>query len=185
MQTLGRIYNLLTVAILTPHVTFSKVACGVEFCLCACVLKFAPATLLPDLPRKWREFCGKAKPSGSAAVSHPLFIVDAYGQMNTADIAGTVSDPTGAVVPQATVTALQLATQQKHTGTSNDAGQYLLAQLPLGDYKLTVDAQGFKQAVQTGIVLHAADHLRQDFSLELGEASQSVTVEANAGTDAG
>jgi hypothetical protein len=104
-----------------------------------------------------------------------------YGQMNTADISGTVTDPTGAVVPRATVTALQVATQQKHSATSNDSGQFLLPQLPLGEYKLTVEALGFKQAVQEGLVLHAADHLRQDFSLELGDASQSVTVEANAG----
>ncbi len=107
--------------------------------------------------------------------------VTTYGQMNTADISGTVTDPTGAVIPRATVTALQVATEQKHTATSNDSGQFLLPQLPLGEYKLTVDAQGFKQAVQQSVLLHAAGHLRQDFSLELGDASQSVTVEANAG----
>ena len=57
----------------------------------------------------------------------------------------------------------------------------MLPQLPLGEYKLTVDAQGFKQAVQDGVVLHVGAHFRQDFSLQLGDASQSVTVEANAG----
>ena len=44
-----------------------------------------------------------------------------YGQMNTADMAGTVTDPTGAIIPHATVVATQIATQQKHTTTSNDA----------------------------------------------------------------
>ena len=104
-----------------------------------------------------------------------------YGQMNTADITGTVTDPTGAIVPRATVTATQVATQQKHTTASNDAGQYLLPQLPLGEYQITVDAQGFKQAIQQNVVLHAGDHIRQDFALQLGNANESVTVEANGG----
>lgn len=107
--------------------------------------------------------------------------VATYGQMNTADIAGTVTDPTGAIIPRASVVATQIATQQNHTTTSNNAGQYLLPQLPLGNYQITVDAQGFKQAVQQNVVLHAGDHVRQDFSLQLGNASESVTVEANAG----
>ena len=104
-----------------------------------------------------------------------------FGQMNTADITGNITDPSGALIPRATVTALQLATQQTRTATSNGAGRYLLPQLSLGEYKFTVDARGFKQAVQDGVVFHAGDHIRQDFSLDLGESSQSVTVEARAG----
>ena len=104
-----------------------------------------------------------------------------FGQMNTADITGNVADPTGAIIPGATVTAQQVSTQQKHTAVTNEAGQYLLAQLPLGEYKLTVDAQGFKESVQEHVLLHASEHVRQDFALQLGDASQSVTVEANAG----
>src|SRR5579862_8300292 len=60
------------------------------------------------------------------------------GQMNTGDITGNITDPSGALIPRATVTALQVATQQTRTTTSNGAGQYLLPQLPLGEYKLTV-----------------------------------------------
>ncbi len=105
----------------------------------------------------------------------------AFGQMNTADITGSVTDPTGAIIPGATVTALQVATQQKHTATTTDGGEYLLTQLPLGEYRLTVDANGFKESVQEHVVLHAADHLRQDFALQVGDSNQSVTVEANAG----
>ena len=82
-----------------------------------------------------------------------------FGQMNAADITGSITDPSGALVPRATVTALQLATQQKRTTTSNGAGQYLLPQLSLGEYKFTVDARGFKQAVQDGVVFHAGDQL--------------------------
>src|SRR6202041_3434016 len=88
-----------------------------------------------------------------------------FGQMNTADITGNITDPNGALIPRATVTALQLATHQTRTATSNGAGQYLLPQLFLGEYKFTVNARGFKQAVQDGVVFHAGDHIRQDFSL--------------------
>jgi hypothetical protein len=94
-----------------------------------------------------------------------------FGQMNTADITGNITDPSGALIPRATVTALQLATQQTRTATSNGAGQYLLPQLFLGEYKFTVNARGFKQAVLNGVVFHAGDHIRQDFYLDLGESS--------------
>jgi hypothetical protein len=82
-----------------------------------------------------------------------------FGQMNTADITGNITDPSGALIPRATVTALQLATQQTRTATSNGAGRYPLPQLSLGEYKFTVDARGFKQAVQDGVVFHAGDQL--------------------------
>ncbi len=110
-----------------------------------------------------------------------LAVTAAFGQMNTADITGSVTDPSGALVRGATVTALQVATDQKHTTVTNDAGQFLLAQLPLGEYKLTVDATGFKQSVQENVTLHVGDHVRQDFGLQLGDANQTVTVEATTG----
>jgi hypothetical protein len=111
-----------------------------------------------------------------------LFLTpNTYGQMNTADITGDITDPTGAIVPGATVTALQIPTQRKRTALTDDAGQYLLPQLPLGQYKLIVDAPGFRQAIQEGVVLHAGDHTRQDFALQLGDASESVIVEATPG----
>jgi Carboxypeptidase regulatory-like domain len=98
-------------------------------------------------------------------------------QMNTADIVGVVADPTGSVVPGATVVAVNAATQSKETSSTDDAGEYVLAELPLGEYSLTASAPGFKQAVQTGIVLHAGEHLRQDFALSLGERKDVVVVE--------
>ena len=58
---------------------------------------------------------------------------------------------------------------------------FLLPQLPLGEYTLTITATGFKQAVQENVVLHVGDHLRQDFELQLGEQSESVTVEVTPG----
>ncbi len=100
------------------------------------------------------------------------------GQMNAADIAGNITDQSGAVIPGATVTALQTATQERHRAVTNDVGQYSLPQLPLGEYTITAEAQGFKQAAQRHVVLHVNDHVRQDFSLEVGNASETVNVEA-------
>jgi len=102
----------------------------------------------------------------------------AFGQMNTADITGTVTDASGAIIRGASVTALQVATQSQHTAVTNDTGQYSLPQLPLGEYKITADAPGFKQAAQQSVVLHVNDHIRQDFSLQVGNQNETVSVEA-------
>ena len=113
-----------------------------------------------------------------------IFVLSAasvFGQMNTAEITGQVKDPSGALIPGAAVAATQVATQQKYNAVTSDTGLFLLPQLPLGEYTLTVTAQGFKQAVQEHVVLHVGDHVRQDFRLDLGEQSQTVTVEGTAG----
>ena len=101
-----------------------------------------------------------------------------HGQMNTGEIAGILTDPAGSYINRALVTATHIATQQQHKVTTSDGGQYLFPQLPLGEYELSIDADGFKRFIQKGIVLHAGDHVRRDFSLALGSYSQSVVVGA-------
>ena len=105
----------------------------------------------------------------------------AFGQMNTGEIGGIVRDPTGAVIASATVAAVETGTQLKYTTATNASGEYLLAQLPVGKYDLTVSVEGFKQVVQRNVVLHAGDHLRQAFALELGEQSETLTVSVTPG----
>lgn len=104
-----------------------------------------------------------------------------FSQMNTGEIDGIVNDPTGAVVLDATVTAVETSTQLKYTTKTNASGEYLLAQLPVGVYDLTVNSQGFKQIVQPHVELHAGEHLRQAFTLELGEQSETLTVTVEPG----
>ena len=104
-----------------------------------------------------------------------------FSQMNTGEIDGTVLDPTGAVVLNATVTAVESGTQLRYTTKTNAAGEYLLAQLPVGKYNLTVSMEGFKQIVQPSVELHAGEHLRQAFTLELGEQSETLTVSVAPG----
>src|ERR1700676_2089677 len=109
-----------------------------------------------------------------------LCMTSAFGQMNTAEISGLVKDPSGATVANATIDAVETGTQAKYTTVSNASGEFLLAQLPVGEYKLTVTAKGFKQAVQPGIAAHAGDKLRPSFSLQLGDTSEIVTVTTTA-----
>jgi hypothetical protein len=119
----------------------------------------------------------------SLAVAGGLFLLApwALGQMNTADITGVVKDPSGATVSNAAIDAVEVGTQLKYTTVSNASGEFLLALLPAGEYKLTVTANGFKQAVQSGIVAHAGDKLRQIFFLQLGEKSEVVSVTGEGG----
>ncbi len=105
----------------------------------------------------------------------------AFSQMNTGEIDGIVRDPTGAVVLGATVTAVEASTQLKYATKTNASGEYLLAELPVGQYNLTVNVEGFKQIVQPNIELHAGERLRQAFTLELGEQSEILTVSVAPG----
>src|SRR5665213_1026325 len=104
-----------------------------------------------------------------------------FTQMNTGEIDGIVRDPTGAVVPNANLAAVETETQLKYTTKTNASGEYLLAQLPVGQYKLTVNLQGFKEIVQSNIDLHAGDHLRQAFTLTLGDQSETFVVSVMPG----
>ena len=66
----------------------------------------------------------------------------ALGQMNTGEIDGIVKDPTDAIIVDATVAATESSTQLKYTTKTNASGEFLLAQLPVGEYSLTVTLKG-------------------------------------------
>ena len=74
-----------------------------------------------------------------------------YGQRITARIVGTVSDPTGAVVPAANVTSTNRGTGLRSKATTNSEGYYVLTALPVGEYALTIEAPGFRRLERTGI----------------------------------
>jgi hypothetical protein len=95
-----------------------------------------------------------------------------------ATIVGTVTDPSGAVVPNVTVTVTSAATNQVRRVTTNEGGQYLIPNLQIGHYNVQAEASGFKKAEQKDVVVAVGDRARIDFSLEVGSAQESVTVEA-------
>ncbi len=104
----------------------------------------------------------------------------AFGQTITGSISGTVADPSGAVVPNARITATNLGTNLAFDATSNSAGSYNLLFLPIGQYKLTVEAAGFKRVVLGPFTLEVGQVARIDPKMEIGEITQSVAVGAIA-----
>jgi hypothetical protein len=105
-----------------------------------------------------------------------------FGQMNTGEIAGSVQDALGGVLPGATVVAERAQTGQSFTAKTNSSGQYLLTQLPIGTYSLKVNAENFKQSAVSNIEVHIGDSLRHDVTLQIGNANETVVVEAGSGT---
>jgi outer membrane receptor protein involved in Fe transport len=104
----------------------------------------------------------------------------AFGQLTTADIVGTVQDATGAVVPNATVTLVNLGTNEKRTYTTNSSGEYTFTLLPVGHYSVAVKAGGFQSSITKDVAVEAGDRARNDVHLTLG--SESTTIEVSAST---
>jgi hypothetical protein len=100
----------------------------------------------------------------------------------TAQIAGTVKDPSGGVLPGANVTATQTDTGFKREAVSDADGVFLLPGLPIGPYRLDVSLQGFRTSIQTGIVLQVNSNPNVPVVLELGTVQEAVTVTANTQT---
>ncbi|PYT27914.1 MAG: hypothetical protein DMG57_16750 [Acidobacteria bacterium] len=110
-----------------------------------------------------------------------LFVIvstSAFGQ--TATILGTVTDTSSGVVPSATITIVNTATRVQRTVETNTAGNYIAPELPIGPYSLKAEQKGFKSYERTGIVLNSNDTVRMDVVMQVGEVSESVTVEADA-----
>ncbi|MBV9744309.1 MAG: TonB-dependent receptor, partial [Acidobacteriia bacterium] len=107
----------------------------------------------------------------------------AFAQMNTAEISGTIADLSGSALPGARVVARQIGTGQQFVSVSNGAGEFLLPQLPIGVYSLSVSAISFKETTMPRIEVHAGDRVRQDFVLEVGDKTDVVTIVADP-TDA-
>ena len=97
-------------------------------------------------------------------------------QSNAADLQGTVKDTTGAVVPNAIVTARNAATNVSRNVTTNDEGFYRIINIPPGDYEVTVEAPNFKKAVLTKVTVTVGQAAVIDVSLEPGQITESVTI---------
>src|ERR1035441_8399039 len=102
----------------------------------------------------------------------------------TATVLGTVTDPTGSVVPSATITITNTSTDVKRVLKANAAGSYIAPELRIGSYSVKAEAAGFKAYERTGIKLDSNDTVRIDAVLEVGQVSESVTVAAETGTSA-
>ncbi len=114
------------------------------------------------------------------AVLAILLPLPLLGQQVGATVTGHIYDPSGAAVAGATVTAKQVNTGAVYTAASNATGLYQLPFMNTGPYTITVERQGFKALVRSGITLEVAQKAVMDFTLEVGAVSQQITVSANA-----
>lgn len=98
----------------------------------------------------------------------------------TSGVEGTILDPSGAAVPNATVTLKEASTGVSHTAISSSAGVYRIPALPAGTFTLSVEARGFETAVLENVSLQVAETRTVNVSLKIGGAVTSVTVSAEA-----
>src|SRR6266566_2865360 len=100
----------------------------------------------------------------------------AFAQEVTASITGTVTDPSGAAVPGATVTAKSVERGLLYTAVTNDSGLYRVAQLPVGTYEVKVEKPGFASASIPPFVLTLNQIARIDIGMKVGQVSETVEV---------
>ena len=108
-----------------------------------------------------------------------LFSVSAIAQVDTAAVRGTVTDPSGAVVPNAKVTLTNDATSLSVAATSAADGTYTFGPVKIGPYTVNVEAAGFRKAT-THLTVHVQEQARADFQLMTGAASETIEVTSAA-----
>lgn len=107
-----------------------------------------------------------------------LLAFSAWAQ-DTATIVGTVTDPSGAVMPNVTVTASNFDKGFTRQAITNTAGAYTIAAAPIGNYTVSAEVAGFQKSVRNSIVLTVGIIQRVDFQLNVGRTTQEVTVTSN------
>lgn len=110
------------------------------------------------------------------ALLQAALLISANAQLTGASaISGTVTDPSGAVIPKATVTATNSATGATTVRTSGSSGNYLISPVPPGDYTISVSAPGFRELVQEHVTVNALQTIGYNAKLTLG-ANETMTV---------
>ena len=109
-----------------------------------------------------------------------VFLSVLISQLPTATILGIVKDPTGAVIPGASITAKSVETGLTRTGVSAEDGSYRLSALPVGSYEVRVELPGFRSEVRSGLTLTVSQEAVVNFSLQPGAIDQTVVVTEDA-----
>ncbi len=122
----------------------------------------------------WSSLC-LAMALAFAFVSPPASAQVLYGS-----VAGTVTDKSGAALPNAQITVSNVATGIQRQTKTNPSGQYRFPDLPAGTYTVTVTVQGFQAVKKTGVLIVIGQVNEQDFQLQVGGVRQEVTVQGSA-----
>jgi hypothetical protein len=110
----------------------------------------------------------------------PVFLAaPACAQSETATVSGRVTDALGQVVPDVKIQLVNTETNLVQSTKTNSEGLYVLPDVRPGAYRILVLKDGFKEIVKTGLVLHVQDIAAENFSLQVGSMSESVTVLAD------
>ena len=104
----------------------------------------------------------------------------AFAQGAGGTITGTITDKSGAVVPNASIEFTNQDTQAKSDLGTSSTGNYTLPNVPVGTYEFSVTAMGFKKFVRPGIIVQVGETVRVDAQLEVGANTESVTITAEA-----
>src|SRR5258708_36553348 len=99
-------------------------------------------------------------------------------QTTTGSLSGTITDPSNAVVPAATVTLVNTATGAERSAVTSSEGTFSFQTLQPGTYTITVEAKGFRKAVARDITVSVSSVAQVTIPLEVGSASETVTVTA-------
>src|SRR5258706_7928661 len=103
-----------------------------------------------------------------------------FAQSERGTISGTIRDTTGAVIPGAKIVVTNSATGVVINLTSSEVGEYTIPNLQVGSFSVLVEKEGFKAARLTGLQVDAATNVRADITLEVGQSTQAVEVQASA-----
>ncbi|MGD1073865.1 MAG: carboxypeptidase-like regulatory domain-containing protein [Bryobacteraceae bacterium] len=109
-----------------------------------------------------------------------LFLLSSASAQVSAVLSGTVTDPSGAVVAAAAVTAIDTDTGATRSATTGPEGRYQMSALAVGTYEIRARKQGFAEEIRTGVHLDVGQDATVDLSLRVGESSQQVTVNEDA-----
>ncbi|MGI8988030.1 MAG: carboxypeptidase-like regulatory domain-containing protein, partial [Bryobacteraceae bacterium] len=109
------------------------------------------------------------------AASRPIL-----AQTDRGAIEGLVTDPSGAAVPNAQVQVVQIETNSKIDLATNELGMYFAPNLPLGSYRIILEKSGFRGIVREPVLIRAQTHARVDFTVQIGDVAENVSVTAEA-----
>ncbi len=106
--------------------------------------------------------------------------ISAHAQSSFGQISGTITDPTGAAVPEASFTITNVNTQVKRTVATDGDGNFIATNLPIAVYSISVTKTGFRTAQQSGVSISADAKVTSNFTLPVGETSEVVEVQGGA-----
>ena len=101
-------------------------------------------------------------------------------QSTNASLSGRITDPSKAVIADARIAAISAGTNLRYETATNSGGEYFLANLPPGGYRIEIEKSGFKKLIKPDVILHVQDVLEINFEMAVGSASETITVESGA-----